>query len=213
MNIKSGEFYNNKTRRYLYPCIVAYYGQELINRINSFCKLAVGIGDGNKVTQNNCLFILLDTSEKGLRTTLDMSRFENFLVWIRKQDFYETDYLKSESSHMIVIKIPEKYQKSVFKFLKGKYSEMYSSKDIFKCYRYANIPDKELEERVNNNIKRYITTLTNDLDNFELFIKELNEDFGTTITKKDILEASKNKTFELDYPPDMKEEVFNYKEK
>ena len=56
MQIQSGKLYENRTWKYLYPCLKCY-GPELMDFLSSFFKLGVGIGDFNIPTEGNSIFI------------------------------------------------------------------------------------------------------------------------------------------------------------
>ena len=64
MQIQSGKLYENRTWKYLYPCLKVY-GSTLKTYLNIFFKLAVGLGDHN-----------IDIDEK-----FSLKTEKNRLVW------------------------------------------------------------------------------------------------------------------------------------
>ncbi len=66
MKIVTGKIYVNKTKKYLLP-IVKDYGNELISKLSSVHKLAMGINDDiipEYFNFKNHIFILVDVSIK-----------------------------------------------------------------------------------------------------------------------------------------------------
>jgi len=212
MQIQSGKLYENRTWKYLYPCL-KYYGTELIDYLGNFFKLAVGIGDSNVTTEGNCIFILIDTNIR-LVTEGDVAsykrRFSKFLDWIKYQDYYVTDYvftgLDRTEKHMVVLKLPEVHNNTYLSFIRGKYSDMYSKEDID---TYFNIlPNKVNNPNVtirNERVKQVKSILKKDKELVPVFVEKVNREFRTTVTVEDFKDA------ELDFPINLSEEIFNYK--
>lgn len=202
MQIKSGELYENRTAKYLFPAI-KHYGEELLNYINYFIKLGVGLSDENKKLQRGCIFILLDANPKTYKILEYKDKLDKFITWLKYQNYYVTDYIysnkKDEESHMIVLDFPMEYNNAYIKFMLGRYSQMYTKSEIdFLFPLRKNLSQKDLDRRV---AIRNVLLKENESD----FIKQVNSDFGTNISKFDIKK-------ELDYPFDYKEEVFNFKD-
>lgn len=211
MQIQSGKLYENRTWKYLYPCLKVY-GGTLKTYLNSFFKLAVGLGDHNiDINEDNCIYILIDTNihspQQGLQTYREY--LSKFLDWVRFQPYYVTDYIfegfDRGEKHMLVLRLPDTYKESYIKFKQGKYSEMYSSKDIDNLYSLIVNSNKNIEIKVNNNITNIKNVLTKNSSHLELFRKQINDEFGTNLSLNDL------KNHELDLPPSQNEEIFNYK--
>jgi|SRR5688572_25815267 len=176
----------NKTLRYLTPCLKKY-GTTFEEMYASVFKIALGIGDMILVDQEKKyeqhLFMLIDTR-------LYPKQFTEFLFWIREQVFYEDDYvhgdIKKSPCHMIVIHIPEEFKQSYNKFIEGKYSEMFSDKDVTELFYKYPEQTKVFKKDHNYRIR---------------FVKELNKLYGTTIPAKEY-------DGELELPPDKKDEIF-----
>ena len=211
MQIQSGKLYENRTWKYLYPCLKVY-GGTLKTYLNSFFKLAVGLGDHNiDINEDNCIYILIDTNIHSPQQSLQTYReyLSKFLDWVRFQPYYVTDYIfegfDRGEKHMLVLRLPDTYKESYIKFKQGKYSEMYSSKDIDNLYSLIVNSNKNIEIKVNNNITNIKNVLTKNSSHLELFRKQINDEFGTNLSLKDL------KNHELDLPPSQNEEIFNYK--
>jgi len=88
MKIEIGRLYINKTVKYLLPGL-GYYGPTLKTKLNLVHKLAFGIHDnlieGTHFAGQRNIFILLD---RLVRPDL----YENFMSWIKHQNYYVTDY-------------------------------------------------------------------------------------------------------------------------
>ena len=211
MQIQSGKLYENRTWKYLYPCLKVY-GGTLKTYLNSFFKLAVGLGDHNiNIDENNCIYILIDTNIHSSQQSLQTYReyLSKFLDWVRFQPYYVTDYIfegfDRGEKHMLVLRLPDIYKESYVKFKQGEYSEMYSSKDIDNLYPLIVNSNKNIEIKVNNNITNIKNVLTKNSSHLELFRKQINDEFGTNLSLNDL------KNHELDLPPSQNEEIFNYK--
>ena len=180
----------NKTRKYLLPCLKGY-GKEFTSKLNSVYKIAVGIGDiivsNRGVKHEKHIFILINSS-------IAIEFFIDFLEWIREQDMYEDDYvfgnIQTSNSHMIIVKLPEKYYGAFETFKIGAYSKMYCTKDIIEFFsdkpQYKKIIIKSHEYRVS-------------------FVEKLNEQYDL---ERQYAILPEEYDGELDFPPG-KEEIFN----
>ena len=211
MQIQSGKLYENRTWKYLYPCLTVY-GSALKTYLNSFFKLAIGLGDHNiNIDENNCIYILIDTNIYSSQQSLQTYReyLARFLDWVKFQPYYVADYifegLDRGEKHMLVLRLPNIHKESYVKFKQGKYSEMYSSKNINNLYPLIVNSNKSIEIKVNNNITNIKNVLTKNSNHLELFRKQINDEFGTNLSLNDL------KDHELDLPPSQNEEIFNYK--
>ena len=209
MQIQSGKLYENRTWKYLFPCL-KYYGNDLINYLTSFIKLGVGIGDDNVKTEGNCIFILIETNVP-LASELDRNSykrsFSKFLDWLRYQPYYMTDYvyegLDSGEKHMVVIKVPPIHDTTYVNFIQGNYSEMYKKEELNKYFNIMNNDANNLHvtarnERVHNS--RLV--LTKDSKYAPTFVNQINKEYGSNATLEDFKDA------ELDYPIKLTEEIF-----
>ena len=211
MQIQKGKLYKNRTWRYLYPSL-KLYGKELSAYLSQFIKLAVGIGDSNIDTNEPCIFILIDTNvtqSTPQETENYRLRFAKFLNWIRYQFYYKTDYLYEDigngEKHMIVLRLPYKFDLSYLAFTQGRYSEMYSKSDIYEYFKYISIPNrKDIETKINKDLDDTRKILTKDKTYTKVFAKVVNDKFGTENPDSDFID------FEYDFPPEQIEEVFNY---
>lgn len=211
MQIQSGKLYENRTWKYLYPCL-KYYGEDLMEKLASFFKIAIGVGDMSlEKNVGNCLFILVDTrlpiNDKNNQNY--RINFEKFLDWVSYKPYYVTDYifedLNESEKHMIVIKLPEKYDFSYLDFVRGRYSKMYTKKEINIFFNLVNIPDKAVEKVRNIRVQNTRSILLKDSDYVQTFCDIVNNDFNEHVTPYQYKDA------ELDYPPKLEEEIFNYK--
>lgn len=211
MQIQKGKLYENRTWKYLYPCL-KMYGKELNAYLSQFIKFAVGIGDHNLENKEPCIYILIDT-QVPFNTVEDTlayrRRFSKFLAWLQYQHFYKADYvyegLDTGEKHMVVIRLPYKFDMSYLYFTQGKYSLMYDTRTINDYFKYILLPNrKELEKKVNDKLTNTRKVLTKDKSYVRDFAKIVNTHFGTENPNSDFEDV------ELDFPPNMEEEVFNY---
>lgn len=185
----------NKTYTYLYPCLKSYRGFN--DNIKGLLINSVGIKDYNVETKREAIFILLETNtfEQLLWKKMEYTKkLISFLDWVRTTNFYVTDYIYYSSKskkdyHMVVLDFPVTHFKSLQHWRKGEYSKMYSPADIEYFFKYH--PCKEV----------LLKTAKRRLE----FVDIVNKDYGTDATVEDFKDA------ELDYPPFIWEETFNFK--
>lgn len=190
MKIEIGSCYKNKTWKYFIPC-VNYYGQHFVQWFNTTFKLAVGIGDTNHDCDKPCLYILYDNKYQP-------RNFGRFINWLRYQPYFVCDYmfeanLKEARQHMVVLEIPEIYHSAYENMIDSRYSKMYTKQQVHGLFhpKATNI----------------IGVLTKSAVGYNSFINNLNEQFGSEVTKEDFNPDE----IEFDTPFNFEEEMFNYK--
>lgn len=195
MNIETGKFYENKTWRFLAPCL-RLYGEEFISKFSAPFKMAVGIHDslldGTDFVDERNIFILFD---KSYQPTL----FNIFYQWIKQQEYFVIDYcpdseLKNSKRVMIVIRFPDNYKHTYDYFLKGEYSKMLTKEEASLIY----ISDREKELKI----------VTKDISYKPDFLKILNKEFSTDFQEEDFIEDFQ----EFELPLKRVEEIFNCKQ-
>lgn len=191
MKIEIGKTYHNKTLKFLLPSL-KLLGTDFRAKLNSVQTLAFGVHDtsldGTPYEDQRLVYILIDKLVKPLQ-------FNNFVAWIRNQEFYAADYafdnLETGRMHMVAVTYPDKYGDAYDKFIKGKYSKMYV-KDEVKVFFDAG---KEEAKGIINKTK----------DSGEIHVKNLNATYNSSITLKCLLTEGG----EHDFPPQKHEEIFN----
>lgn len=188
MKITIGRVYKNRTLKYILPLIKKYHDNLLITMLNSVGILAVGIGDmlyDSKQYKNQHVFILIDNKA-------NPSIFNELIDYIMDKEYYEDDYsfdnIITGRMQMVILKLPEDV---IQQFLDGKYSKM---------YYYEDARDFIIDNNVYN-------VLIKSKEHKPTFIKELEIEFGTTLTMEELGDR------ELDIPPKKSEEIFNYRYK
>lgn len=193
MLIQIGECYVNKTWRFLLPCLRGH-GDIFVRKFNPVFKLAVGIHDmlldGSPMMNGRSIFMLCDK----LTNPKD---FNDFLEWIKCQSYYVGDYcpdsevLKSRK-HMIIIKVPEKFNDAYDNFLQGNYSIMYLENEIGLLFSSSTRKNE-------HDILKRSSKIA------EEYVKKVNSEFKTSA------EVSDFKMAELEFPLIKSEEIFNHK--
>jgi len=194
MDIQIGKLYINRTVKYLVPGL-GFYGPTLKTKLNLVFKLAFGIHDtlleGTHLEGQKNIFILVD---KLVRPEL----FQNFMDWVKHQEYFVTDYaydaiMEAHSrKHMIVLAYPPVMGDAYEKFLLGKYSKMYTKKEITSYFA----EESKLESR---------QVLMKIVHARQRFISLIKSTFGTQLEEQDFLLGS----WEYDLPPNQEEEFFN----
>lgn len=190
MNIKIGQMFENKTWKLLGPCL-SIYGSIFTDKLNTVFKLAAGIGDANHYNPTPSIYLLCDAKYQP-------RNFIKFLEWIKYEPFYVADYpyspdLKEVRKHMVVIKIPKPYLKAYEHFLKGEYSQMFSTEQVNTLF----IPTDDLTTLGILLKKEYA---------FKTFLENQNRVYGTNVKPEDVKVMPK----EYDFPLNKKEEIFYY---
>lgn len=195
MEISIGNFYSNKTWRYLIPSLRGL-GETFILKFNPVIKLAVGIHDSlldnSQLSDKRSVYILCDTESSP-------AKFKEFYEYVKNQDYYVTSYcpdseiLKSRK-RMIVIEVPERFHEAYDHFLQGNYSQMYLKDEINLLFSSPiRWKDRQVLER----------TLEAKTD----FTKAVKDEYETEVSSADLNLA------EFDFPLKIQEEVFHYEDK
>jgi len=189
MKIQLGSVFKNKTKKYLLPTLKEY-GDVFESKFKHLFKLAVGIGDFTLIDMgmviDHSIFILINTksARRGFKETI---------TWMRSQEYYQFDYpfddIHSGHLHMLVVKIPKKYEKTTKEFHKGKYSTMYEFKDL-------NVLFAEKQEQLD--------VFKKDSQLLIKFVNKINKIFNTNVD-------SSTWEGEIELPLKDEEEYFNMK--
>lgn len=192
MEINIGSLYVNKTWRFLVPSLQAH-GHIFIKKFNPVFKLAIGIHDtyldGADIANGRNVYAMLDT-------LYNKKLYGEFADYIQYQPFYKGDYcpdgdvLKSRK-HVFILEVPEEYHKSYDNFLQGKYSEMYSKKDIERLYKNLD---------VSKNVK---ILLKKDETTFQDFKILVENEFNVVTNPNELIKG------EWELPLKKTEEIFN----
>jgi len=194
IDLTKGILYENRTLKYLTPSLKDW-GTDLTYRVNRIPALAWCIGDANMsdTFTDDTLYMLTEVD-----SDLSIS-FHNFLEWFQDNEFYSTDYEYDEidgNKHMLVFKIPENHEGIVSRFIKGKYSSLYSDESLKRLF--SRIVKRDGKEYYNERLQ----ILEKDPKYRERFKKQLVKDFNYF--------GEIDSTSEFDYPPILSEEIFNY---
>ncbi len=208
MQIYTGKFYSNRTLKYLYPALI-FYGEELLNKLRSLTKLAIGIGDSSIHIEKQCIYVLLDTITSKVDLDTYRTKLQEFLEWFRQQPYYVSDYLCNLSEynnyHMIVIEFPRNHHITFNNFIKGRYSKMYTESEVYEVFGNRTLEDKTTELIINDKLQQVRNVLLRDRMTVEKHLAEINKDFNSKLTLEDFKEP-----LEADYPMRLSEEVFSY---
>lgn len=201
--------HKNKTLSYIYPCMKEWKGFNFFtNQVN---VAGVAIGDcihDPDFEENDYLYIVVNISNRSniryntvVNSDYDFRNFLMILDEVRSREWFVEDYpLMYEHSidqyHVVVGRLPEHLNGIKYKFLKGKYSELYEKSDIVKYIRKTYS-----KEGVDHYTVPFLVLTKNEMYR-QSFAKKLKNDYGTDV---DV-----DETFELDYPPVRQNEVLNY---
>lgn len=205
MNIKNEGFIENKTYRLLYPAIILELANinndsSLIDKLNNSDKIAVSLKDINLDSEEYkyCLFILIAVQR-------NQYGIANLLSYIKKKEFFVTDYIFEENKHMIVLRIPKSLHNAVDMFLESKYSLMYTKEQINTYFaQIENTKNNLFIDLINKKRKESFYILTKAPEYVKIFTDKVNQRFGTYVEEKYFRDC------ELEYPIKESEEFFNY---
>ena len=190
MIILDNECYENKTKRFLLPCLRGY-GDHYTNMINSVFKLAIGINDDNlreRGPSDRNIFILVNKD-------FNERVYENFQEYIREHPSYVTDYcfeadMLTSKRIMFVVKVPSNFDECYDNFLEGKYSKMYNEKEIDTLFKKST---RSLEIAV---LKKYPSAMPN-------LKAAIYREHGLNVYPE-------GEIIEYELPYNKREEIFNY---
>jgi hypothetical protein len=208
MQIQNGKLYENRTYKYLFPSL-KFYGKDLTTYLSSFFKLGIGVNDVNFDTKeaSNCIFILFDTTASAStgdkNNIVYKERFSKFIEWLQDKHYYIKDYpYEVGSKHMIVLELPTNHHSAYLSFINGKYSEMYTDKEINKYFEFLKFSSKVVEDKHFKRVKNTRDILTKDKGYVKDFVDIVNKTFNTNES------VIYFENVELDFKPKIEEEVF-----
>lgn len=191
MKLEPGTIYFNKTVKYLVPAL-NFYGPMLKTKLGLVSLMGIGIFDmsleGSHLEGQKNIYFLINKAHQ-------VNLFQDFLHWLKYQDYYVTDYhfdpSEHSNRHMVVLSFPYEMSAAYDLFLKGKYSKMYTKEELDLYFGAKPLALKVLKRT--------------DIAKRE-FKKQVFDTFGTLLEEEDF----SREVFEYDFPPTKEEEFFNY---
>lgn len=173
----------NRTGFYLAP-VLNHLSEALVRRINRTGVLAFAINDieyvKGKGKHHYCLFIL--HVPEGMATVNPDQKvrsrhsFQRYLDYVRKQRYYIDDYrytLQGKPLHVVAVQINRSWYKAYEAFLQGKFSSMYSRRDLHKV---------RIKPRTRGGHRNAVFEVLTQADRYhEIFEREVNDLFGTNV--------------------------------
>lgn len=202
------ELYRNKTHTYILP-IIKDYGSEFVNMFaENLNPIAYTIGDMShdvNYLDNNYLYVTctMNSSVEYTKRIFNPERFNNFkkfLEWVKNYSCYVTEYMQGDvwdNRYTFVFNMPEGYENVKRTFMNGDYSSLYTQEQLNRI-----IPKKFKRGDVEY-LSSVYRVVTKDPSYLPLFNQKLKEDF-------DGLDIDIDDERELDYKPQLHQEVLNY---
>lgn len=197
MKIEFGKALDNKTWRFLIPCLKGH-GSIFVEKFNNdVFKLAYGISDtviqDAKILEGKRpIFMMIDTAVLPRQVS-------NFMEWIRYQPYYITDYaadINNPRLQMLVIEVPQEFQTAYDKFCVGLYSEMYTKQQL--DYIFEDKKDTEPYQ-----------ILSRDPKYSNIFLKKVEDQFSVRMKGIDKQVFISTAEYEFPYSLDSEHEIFN----
>lgn len=188
--VTRAETIRNKTYEYLTP-ILRTYKDNILVKLNELFVIAYGIGDYfDKDNDTPSFYILIDMK-------FNKDKFVKFIEYVEQAEYYIKHYNHNRDSMVVVIKIPNEYEKAYFKFKKSKYSEMYNPEQIELFFNNKK-REKTYEKltKSNKGILHYQETLYNVFD--------------VNMSPEDVQEHPE---YDLPIEIDIQKEIFNHRKK
>lgn len=173
MKLDKNCFTRNRTYKYLLPTL-KFYGTGVTNILNNFSKLAVGLGDKAFVNMhiypdNPTISLLINPDVNYSKRGVTEEEYLIRLDQLTKTGALHSSYsfiLDETTCVMLVLNVPDIAVNAYNKFLEGKYSEMYTEKqikflfegDAYKEQRLVFSKDKTQHEKLLQNIEKYFNT-------------------------------------------------------
>ena len=182
----------NRTLLYILPQL-NFYSKNISNRVKTDNFYGCYIG-----------YKALDTEHIYLLYKIIDEDTKEFVQWLSNKDYCVGSIEIDSIYRLLKMKLPIEFKGSLEKFIGGKYSEMYSLKDIDKIfmpieYKYL----KELQELFDKENKNLKDILTKNKEYEKVFLDKVNRTFDTNLEKL-------NENSEYDFKPDLKDEIFYY---
>lgn len=128
---------------------------------------------------------------------LHFERNQKLIDICRKIRYYVDEYpMNMEKDYMIVLSLPEEFEKSYQHFLKGEYSKMYTKPQLEKI---------KIKQILNGNINGTYLVLTKNAMAYDEYCQVIQ------IIYKSNRFPNKEDVEEFDIPPRINQEVFNFK--
>ena len=202
IQIRRGECYKNRTRRYLSPSL-RDYGKALWTKLYDFYILAWGLSDFDyEIKKGRCftehLFILIDPEAPSFDFFVPFP-FQKFLDWLSNKEYFVDFYQYKDTDYvMLVLERPELFKEKTNLFLNSEYAKIYQGLDIeFYLPRTLSI----------DNVEYFNPTygvVTESSEQKTIFTKLLEERFDILLKEEEVVG--------YDYPVFPNQEIFNYNE-
>lgn len=177
----------NRTLKYLY-LTTKIFDKKIPNLLFKGNLQKVGIGDilYDEDYNKDRIFALLKVGHY----------FQDVMAELSECNGYLDDYIFSQDEHMVVMSLKEG---SVNKFIKGEYSTIFSEDEINMCYKKTLFKD-EIEFPNQSH-----AVLSKNPEYKKYFLDFINKEFNTNLKLYNL-----HDNIELDIPPTMANEVFNF---
>jgi hypothetical protein len=211
IEFKLGEFYQNKTAKYLIPILNSFTNTfKLSYKKVRTSLVGVAIGDlsydyAKGIQSKNCLFMVYDlngmyNAKDGKYIDAHKSRqnLANYLKYLRSQEYYVDDYVhKIGEYHCVIIKLPNEFEPTLDMFFKSQFSQMYNESMLERLM----IKTKDEQGKIGH----VYGVLTKHPDYRSTFQDALNSYFNTSVVIDD--------DRELDLPVKLEDEILDYHKK
>jgi hypothetical protein len=118
--------YENKTLRFLVPCLTRH-GTYFIVRFNEALDYIIKIGIHDTALKEQ----YMDRKKVCMLLKMNITIYTHtFLMFMRKQPFFITDYDFEKHEKMILFEVPPNYFNTYDSFIIGDYEKMYTIEDI-----------------------------------------------------------------------------------
>ena len=182
----------NRTLLYILPQL-NFYSKNISNRVKT--DNFYGCYIGYKALDTEHIYLLYKVIDEDTK---------DFVQWLSNKDYCIASIDVDSIYRLLKMKLPIEFKGSLEKFIGGKYSEMYSLKDIDKIfmpieYKYL----KELQELFDKENRDLKNILTKNKEYEKVFLDKVNKTFDTNLEKL-------NENSEYDFKPNLKDEIFYY---
>jgi hypothetical protein len=141
---KTSILYTNKTFRFLSPTLTAY-GETFVKTLRNFRYIGLFIEDlNNSELQEGCVILVTYPSD---HMTTDYLGDMEILSGYTKKQYQRNSLLFS------VVEIPDEFQRAYIRFLEGRYSEMFTQRQLDKYFPGEN---KSLRHRYNRTVRKVV---------------------------------------------------------
>jgi len=164
MEIKTGQTFQNKTLKYLFPCLKAH-GEEFWECLREMKVLAAGLmtklGHPDLPLRGRNIVLIVDISGQWDLHLRFLGILERSGICVL--DHYVLPMYLNSDKYLFILRVPEVHRHAHDMFLQGRYSEMYSFDEVMGLFPTAS-PERAVLLREKSAVPAFLQMLAEEHD-------------------------------------------------